>query len=57
MSEIRGICDQNESTITQCLTDDYSSRTGVYVNYILNHKLICKCKCHKDDNTKRMCSN
>ena len=41
------IQDQVDATVTQCLTDDHAKCTGIYINKIFNHKLICKCKCHK----------
>jgi hypothetical protein len=37
---------ENKDYVTKCLTDECNQCTGSYINAIIQHRLICKCKCH-----------
>ena len=37
---------KNKDYVTKCLTDDCTDCTGYYSSTVIEHILICKCKCH-----------
>jgi hypothetical protein len=40
-----------EDVVTLCLTSDCKDCLGSYTNQVLHHRFICKCECHKNDNS------
>ena len=38
---------KNKGCVTTCLTDDCNRCTGSYVNLLIQHRIICNCKCHQ----------
>lgn len=37
---------ENKGYVTKCLTDDCNHCTGSYINVMIQHRIICNCKCH-----------
>ena len=43
---------KNKDYVTKCLTDEYTDCTGYYSSTVVEHFLICKCKCHTKGEVK-----